>query len=135
MLGRVTQSVARLTQEPEVPGSIRSPATYFVPSSADSRRTGESMCTKYWLTYNITYPLFHSGQCDIRGYNILYIYKTGLSLLKKSVVRLTDCLDMTLAVYRGRKTTKNNKNNNSHWKVKHPGRHPTLIQYCALAGQ
>ena len=27
--GRVAQSVARLTQEPEVPGSILGPATYF----------------------------------------------------------------------------------------------------------
>ena len=30
----------------------------------------------------------------------------GLSLPRKSVVRLTDCPDMTLDVYRGRKTTK-----------------------------
>ena len=29
----------------------------------------------------------------------------GLSLPRKSVVRLTDCRDMTLDVYRGRKTT------------------------------
>ena len=29
----------------------------------------------------------------------------GLSLPRKSVVRLTDRLDMTLVVYRGRKTT------------------------------
>ena len=29
----------------------------------------------------------------------------GLSLLRKSVVRLTDCPDMTLDVYRGGKTT------------------------------
>ena len=29
----------------------------------------------------------------------------GLSLLRKSVVKLTDRLDMTLDVYRGRKTT------------------------------
>ena len=41
--------------------------------------TGESMCTKYWLT--------------------------GLSLPRKRVVRLTDHPDMTLDVYRGRKTT------------------------------
>ena len=43
--------------------------------------TGESMCTKYWLTLG------------------------GLSLPRKSVVRLTDRPDMTLDVYRGRKTT------------------------------
>ena len=30
----------------------------------------------------------------------------GLSLPRKNVVRLTDRLDMTLDVYRGRKTTK-----------------------------
>ena len=35
--------------------------------------TGKSMCTKYWLG--------------------------GLSLPRKSVVRLTDCSDMTLDVY------------------------------------
>ena len=29
----------------------------------------------------------------------------GLSLRRKSVVRVTDCPDMTLDVYRGRKTT------------------------------
>ena len=33
----------------------------------------------------------------------------GLSLPRKSVVRLTDRPDMTLDVYRGRKTTKQNK--------------------------
>ena len=35
----------------------------------------------------------------------------GLSLPRKSVVRLTDRSDMTLDVYRGRKTTKQNNNN------------------------
>ena len=44
--------------------------------------TGESMCTKYWIN--------HLG---------------GLSLPRKSVVRLTDRPDMALDVYRGRKTT------------------------------
>ena len=44
--------------------------------------TGESMCTKYWLT----------------AYGCL-------SLPRKSVVTLTDRPDMTLDVYRGRKTT------------------------------
>ena len=34
----------------------------------------------------------------------------GLSLPRKSVVRLTDRPDMTLDVYRGRKTTKQTKN-------------------------
>ena len=35
----------------------------------------------------------------------------GLSMPRKSVVRLTDRPDMTLNVYRGRKTTMQNKNN------------------------
>ena len=47
--------VARLTQEPEVPGSIPGPAHTFVSSSVNSRRAvvivnGETMCTKHWLT-------------------------------------------------------------------------------------
>ena len=29
----------------------------------------------------------------------------GLSLPRKSVIRLTDCPDMTIDIYRGRKTT------------------------------
>ena len=47
MAGRVAQSVARLTQEPEVPGSIPGPATYFPLLSADSRRAVFS----YWRKY------------------------------------------------------------------------------------
>ena len=43
--------------------------------------------------------------------SILYVHEVlinplgGLSLPRKSVARLTDCPDMTLDVYRGRKTT------------------------------
>ena len=37
----------------------------------------------------------------------------GLSLPRKSVVRLTDRPDMTLDVYRGRKTTMQQQQNNS----------------------
>ena len=37
----------------------------------------------------------------------------GLSLPRKSVVRLTDRLDMTLDVYRGRKTTVQHKEDES----------------------
>ena len=38
----------------------------------------------------------------------------GLSLPRKSVVRLTDRPDMTLDVYRGRKTTMQQCNNNTN---------------------
>ena len=49
--GRVVQSVAHLTQESEVPGSIPGPATYFHPLSSIQKgqlsANGESMCTWY----------------------------------------------------------------------------------------
>ena len=63
----------------------------------------------------------------------------GLSLPRKSVVRLTDPPDMTLDVYRGRKTTmqqqqqlfKKNKNNKN--KLNHiPLMANWLIQYSPL---
>ena len=43
----------------------------------------------------------------------------GLSLSRKSVVRLTDRPDMTLDVYRGRKTTMQQQahKNNNYWAV------------------
>ena len=42
----------------------------------------------------------------------------GLSLPRKCVVRLTDRPDMTLDVYRGRKTTKQQNNNNQGFSQK-----------------
>ena len=42
----------------------------------------------------------------------------GLSLPRKSVIRLTDRPDMTIDVYRGRKTTTQH-NNNHRSKVRH----------------
>ena len=79
--GRVVQSVAHLTQEPEVPGSIPGPATYFrFSSSADSRGAAVS----YWRKYT------HKVLVNCLG---------GLSLPKKSVVQLTDHPDMTSTVY------------------------------------
>ena len=81
------QLVARLTQELEVPAQ---PHT-FVSSSTDSRRTVVS----YWQKYVHEVLVYRLG---------------GLSLPRKSVVRLTDRPDMTSAVYRGRKTTQHNNN-------------------------
>ena len=55
-LGRVAQSVVRLTQEPEVQGLIPGPVTYFrfffrrFEKGKKLTVTGEGMCTKYWLT-------------------------------------------------------------------------------------
>ena len=63
----------------------------FVSPSADQEGqltvTGGSMCSKYWLTAS----------------------EVGLSLPRKSVVRLTDRPDMTIDVYRGCKTTTQQK--------------------------
>ena len=82
MPGRLAQSVACLNQELEVTGSIPGPATYFVFPPAGSRMKGVS----YWRKY------LHEVLVNRLG---------GLSLPRKSVVRLTDRPDM-LAVYRGR---------------------------------
>ena len=58
----------------------------FVSPSAFSRRAVVS----YWRKY---------------VHEVLVNRLRGLSLPRKSVVRLTDCPNMTLDVYRGRKTT------------------------------
>ena len=79
--GRKAQSVARLTQEPDVPGSIPGPATYFRFSFR-------------WLKQG-------SGQLQAK----ICARTTGLrglSLPWQSVIRLTSRPDVTLAVYRGR---------------------------------
>ena len=85
--GRVEQSVGHLTRKSDVLDSIpRLPHT-FVSPSADSR----GAVVSYWRKY------VHEVLVNCLG---------GLSLPRRSVVRLTDHPDMTLDVYRGRKTTK-----------------------------
>ena len=42
----------------------------------------------------------------------------GLSLLRKSVLRLTDSPDLTLAVYRGRKTTIQQQQHNAEIQIR-----------------
>ena len=58
-------------------------------------------------------------------HEVLVNHLGGLSLPRKSVVRLTDRPDMTLDVYRGRKTTiqlkKNTPSQGYSSKVYHPG--------------
>ena len=84
--GRVAQSVGHLTRKSGVLGSIPGLATYFRFSFAFSRRAVVS----YWQKY---------------VHEVLVNRLGGISLPRKSVVRLTDRPDMTLDVYRGRKTT------------------------------
>ena len=84
--GRVAQSVGHLTRKS---GSwVRYPVWphTFVSPSAYLRKAGVS----YWRKY---------------VHEVLVNRLGGLSLPRKSVVRLTDRPDMTLDVYRGRKTT------------------------------
>ena len=84
--GRVAQSVGHLTRKSGVLGSIPGLATYFRFSFRFSRRADVS----YWQQY---------------VHEVLFNRLGGLSLPWKSDVRLTDRPDMTLDVYRGRKTT------------------------------
>ena len=84
--GRVGQSVGHLTCKSGVPGSIPDLATYFRFSFCFSRVAVVSYRRKY-----------------VR--EVLVDRLGGLSLPRKSVIRLTDGPDMTLDVYPGRKTT------------------------------
>ena len=84
--GRVAQSVRHLTRKSEVLGLIPVWPHTFVSPSADSR----GAVVSYWRKYLHEILVNHLG---------------GLGLPRKSVVRLTDRPDMTLDVYRGRKTT------------------------------
>ena len=85
--GRVAQSVGHLTHKSGVLGSIPGLATYFHFSFRFFRRAVVS----YWRKY---------------VHEVLVNRLGGLSLPRKSVVRLNDRPDSTLDVYRGRKTTK-----------------------------
>ena len=76
--GRVAQSVGHLTRKSGVLGSIPGLATYF----------------------RFSFRFFKKGSCQL----LAKVCARSLSLPRKSVVRLTDRPDMTLDVYRGRKT-------------------------------
>ena len=77
---------AVIARKSEVLGSIPGLAHSFVFPSADSR----GAVVSYWRKY---------------VHEVLVNRLGGLSLPRKSVVRLTDRPDMTIDVYRGRKTT------------------------------
>ena len=96
--GRVAQSVGLLTRKSGIQGSIPGLATYFRSPSAFSRRAVVS----YWRKY---------------VHEVLVNRFGGLSLPRKSVVRLTDRPDMTLDVYRGRKTTTQQQQQMNEWPL------------------
>ena len=86
--GCVAQSVGHLTRKSGVLGSIPGLATYFRFSFRLLFQ--ERAVVSYWRKY---------------VHEVLVNRLGGLSLPRKSVVRLNDRPDMTLDVYRGRKTT------------------------------
>ena len=79
-------TTVHLSRKSEVLGSIPGLITYFVSPSAYSR----GAVVSYWRKY---------------VHEVLVNRLGGLSLPRKSVVRLPDRPDMTLDVYRGCKTT------------------------------
>ena len=127
---RVAQSVGHLTRKS---GSwVRYPVLQhtFVSPSAFSRRAVVSYWRKYVhevlvnrlgglradftskLVHGLAFgpPKFYIAPYDKINHGLVNLtyncdVKLGLSLPRKSVVRLTDRPDMTLDVYRGRKTT------------------------------
>ena len=85
----MAQSVAHLTKEPEVLGLIFGLATY--------------------MYFRFSFRWFKKGSCQLLAKvcarSTAVNRLGGLSLPRKSVVRLTDRPNMTLDVYRGRKIT------------------------------
>ena len=84
---RVVQLVEHLTRKSGILGLIPGLATYF----------------------RFSFHFFKKGSCQY-VHEVLVNCLEGLSLPRKSVVRLTDRPDMTLDVYRGRNSTTTKKN-------------------------
>ena len=86
--GRVAQSVARLTQEPEIPGSIHGPATYF----------------------RFSFRWFKKGSCQLLAkaliHEVLAIRLGCLSMPRKSEVRLNERPTTTAVPSKKKKTHK-----------------------------
>ena len=79
LLCQVEQSVVHMTWEPEVRGSIPGAATYFRSPSPDFRR---AVVSCWWMYVHL----------------VLVNCLGGLSLPRNSVVKLTACLDVIIAV-------------------------------------
>ena len=104
--GRVAQSVGHLTRKSGVLGSRPGLATYFRFSFRFFKKGSQNQNQNCLLV--IPRTIIHQA---VVSYWRKYVHEVlvnrlgGLSLPRKSVVRLTDRPDMTLDVYRGRKTT------------------------------
>ena len=78
----------------------------LVGRAPDSKVRGPGFDTRSGNILSYLLPLFHVSYWRKYVHEVLVNRLGGLSLPRKSVVRLTDRPDMTLDVYRGRKTTK-----------------------------
>ena len=76
-----------------------------VSRALDSYVRGPGIDTRSGLILSFLLPLIQEGQLSVTGESMCTKYLGGLSLPRKSVVRLTNRPDMTLDVYRGHKTT------------------------------
>ena len=80
-----------------------------VDNASDSRARGPGFDTRSGHILSFHHPLIQDWQLSVTGeryvHEVLVNRLGGLSLPRLSVVRLTDRPDMTLAVYRGCKTT------------------------------
>ena len=76
---------------------------------SDSRARGPGFNTRSGHVFSFLLLLIQEGQLSVTGEGmcnkVLVNRLGGLCLPRKSVVRLTDCPNMALDVYRGRKTT------------------------------
>ena len=135
--GRVTQSVGHLTRKSGVLGSIHGQATYFrfffrffqegqlsvTGESISVGRAPGSLSQRSWVRYPVWQHTFVSSSAFSRRAVVSdwrkYVHEElvnrlgGLRLPRENEVRLTDRPDMTLDVYRGRKTTNYNNNNST----------------------
>ena len=77
-----------------------------VGSASDSRARGPGFDTRSGHILLFLLPLIQERQLSVTGliHEVLVNCLGGLSLPRKSVVRLTDRPDLTIDVYRGRKT-------------------------------
>ena len=92
-----------------------------VGSLSDSRARGPQFNT--WSCHNTFISPATNQRRAVVSYwqkcvhKVLVNHLWGLSLPRKSVVKSTDLPDMTLAVYRGCKTTKHHNNTNYQMKI------------------
>ena len=84
--------------------SVAGPRSAVV-SASDSRASGAGFDTRSGHILSFLLPLIQDGQLSKYMHEVLVNCLGGLSLPRKSVVRLIDRPDMTIDVYHGHKTT------------------------------